>query len=111
MQMQKIVIEVPGHILGALHKTQAELGCQMKRLTAVRLYLSNDLSLEQAAELAGTSRWEFEDLLSENEIPISLINFEDYKKGLGIMVSALGLVKKATKKLHRESNGNSIFCQ
>jgi predicted HTH domain antitoxin len=85
MQMQKIEIEIPNHILGTLHQTQAEFGQQMKVLTAVRLYLSNDLSLEQAAELAGKSRWEFENLLSKNEIPISLINFEDYQKELGIM--------------------------
>jgi predicted HTH domain antitoxin len=85
MQMQKIEIEIPGHILGALHQTKAELGQQMKVLTAVRLYLSKDLSLEMAAELAGKSRWEFEDLLSKNEIPISLLDFVDYKKELDII--------------------------
>ncbi|UCH98806.1 MAG: UPF0175 family protein [Candidatus Aminicenantes bacterium] len=85
MQMQKIAIEIPNHILGALHKTREELGQQMKILAAVRLYLSNELSLEMAAEFAGKSRWEFEDLLSKNEIPISLINFDDYKKELDII--------------------------
>jgi predicted HTH domain antitoxin len=43
------------------------------------------LSLEMAAEFAGESRWEFEDLLSKNDIPISLINFDDYKKELDII--------------------------
>jgi len=85
MQMQKIVIEIPNHIFGALHKTREELGQQMKILAAVRLYLANDLSLEMAAEFAGKPRWEFEDLLSKNEIPISLINFDDYKKELDII--------------------------
>jgi predicted HTH domain antitoxin len=85
MQMQKIEIEIPIHIFGALHKSGEELGQQMKILAAVRLYLSNDLSLEMAAEFAGKSRWEFEDLLSKNEIPISLINFDDYKKELDII--------------------------
>lgn len=85
MQMQKIEIEIPNHIFGALHKTWEELDQQMKILAAVRLYLSNDLSLEMAAEFAGKSGWEFEDLLSKNEIPISLINFDDYKKELDII--------------------------
>ena len=85
MQMQKIEIEIPTHIFGTLHKTREEIGQQMKILAAVRLYLSNDLSLEMAAEFAGKSRWEFEDLLSKNEIPISLINIDDYKKELDII--------------------------
>jgi hypothetical protein len=63
MQTQKIEIEIPAHILGALHMTQSQLGQQMKMLTAVWLYLANDLSHEMAAELAGKPEWEFEDLM------------------------------------------------
>lgn len=39
MQTQKIEIEIPAHILGALHMTHSQLGQQMKMLTAVWLYL------------------------------------------------------------------------
>jgi predicted HTH domain antitoxin len=85
METQKIVIDIPDHVLGAMQKTREELIRQMKILTAVHLYLSNELSLEMAAEFAGKPKWDFEDLLAKNEIPISLINFDDYRKELDII--------------------------
>ena len=68
-----------------MHKTQDQLIQQMKILTAVNLYLGNELSLEMAAEFAGKTKWDFEDLLAKNEIPISLINIDDYQEEMEII--------------------------
>ena len=92
METQKIVIDIPDHVLGAMHKTREELIQQMKILTSVHLYLSTELSLEMAAEFAGKSKWDFEGLLAKNEIPISLINFDDYQKQLDIISSLCKLL-------------------
>lgn len=83
--MQKIEIEIPADFLDSLQKTKEEFIQQMKTLTAINLYLSNELSLEMAAEFAGISKWDFEDLLAKNKIPISLIVFNDYQKELDII--------------------------
>jgi predicted HTH domain antitoxin len=85
MEKQKIEIEIPVYIMEAIHKSNEELSRQMKTLTAVNLYLSEVLSLEMAAELAEKSKWEFEDFLAKNEIPISLIDFDDYQKELEVI--------------------------
>ncbi|MCK4764262.1 MAG: UPF0175 family protein [Candidatus Aminicenantes bacterium] len=85
MQTQKIEIEIPTHVMAAMHKSGDELIRQMKMLTAVNLYLSKELSLEMAADFAEKSKWEFEDILAKNEIPISLIDFDDYKNELKII--------------------------
>jgi len=83
MEKQKIEIEIPVYIMEAIHKSNDELSLQMKTLTAINLYLSEILSLEMAAELAEKSKWELENFLAKNKIPISLINFDDYQKELG----------------------------
>jgi predicted HTH domain antitoxin len=85
MEKQKIEIEIPVYIMEAIHKSDEELSMQMKMLTAVNLYLSEVLSLEMAAELAEKPKWEFEDFLAKNEIPISLIDFDDYQKELEVI--------------------------
>lgn len=85
MEKQKIEIEIPVYIMEAIHKSNEELSRQMKTLTAINLYLSEILSLEMAAELAEKSKREFEDFLAKNEIPISLINFDDYQKELEVI--------------------------
>jgi len=71
MEMQKIEIEVPIHIMTAMHKSREELIKQMKVFTAVNLYLTLELSLEMAAEFSGLTKWEFEKILAKNKVPIS----------------------------------------
>lgn len=85
METQKIEIEIPVHIMVAMHKSREELIEQMKIFTAVNLYLSLELSLEMAAEFSGQSKWEFEKILAKNKVPISLINSDDYKRELNVI--------------------------
>ena len=85
MEKQKIEIEIPGNIITSTRRTTEEFIRQMKTLTAVNLYLSNEISLEMAAEFSEKSKWEFEDFLAKNKIPISLIDFDDYKEELKVI--------------------------
>jgi predicted HTH domain antitoxin len=57
----------------------------MKRMLAIQFYLKKKLSLGKAARLAGVTKYEFETLLSENQLPISLLTKEDVMADLGKM--------------------------
>ena len=77
MNTQTITIDLPSDILLALNITETELKYNIKTSLAMRLYKMQKLTIGKAAQLSGLSRFEFETLLSENEIPISNLTFSD----------------------------------
>lgn len=77
MNTQPITIDLPSDILLALNETEAELKQGIKTSLAMRLYRLQKLTIGKAAQLSGLSRFEFETLLSENEIPISNLTLDD----------------------------------
>jgi predicted HTH domain antitoxin len=77
METQTITIEFPSDILLALNETEAELKQGIKTSLAMRLFRLQKLTIGKAAQLAGLPRFEFETLLSENEIPISNLTISD----------------------------------
>ncbi len=77
MNTQTIIIDLPSDILLALNITETELKYNIKTSLAMRLYKMQKLTIGKAAQLSGLSRFEFETLLSENEIPISNLTFSD----------------------------------
>ena len=77
MNTQSITIDFPSDILLALNETEAELKLRIKTSLAMRLYKLQKLTLGKAAQLSGLSRFEFETMLSENEIPISNLTIND----------------------------------
>jgi len=77
MNTQSITIDFPSDILLALNETEAELKQRIKTSLAMRLYKLQKLTLGKAAQLSGLSRFDFETLLSENEIPISNLTIDD----------------------------------
>jgi predicted HTH domain antitoxin len=77
MNTQPITIDLPSDILLALNETEAELKQGIRISLALRLYKLQKLTIGKAAQLAGLSRFEFETLLSENEIPISNLTIGD----------------------------------
>ena len=77
MNTQTITIEFPSDILLALNETEAELKERIKTSLAMRLYRLQKLTIGKAAQLSGLSRFEFETLLSENEIPISNLTINE----------------------------------
>jgi len=80
MAVKMIVIEtpVPEDIYLTLQASglfREALAVRSRRLLALRFYQDRVLSLGQAARLAGMSRWEFIDFLSENHVPV--IDYSD----------------------------------
>jgi predicted HTH domain antitoxin len=77
MNTQAITIDIPSDILLALNETETEFKQRIKISLAIRLYKLQKLTIGKAAQLSGMSRFEFETLLSENEIPISNLSLGD----------------------------------
>jgi len=77
MNTQSITIEFPSDILLALNETEGELKQNIRTSLAMRLYILQKLTIGKAAQLSGLSRFEFETLLSENQIPISNLTIDD----------------------------------
>ncbi|MCW5912224.1 MAG: UPF0175 family protein [Cyclobacteriaceae bacterium] len=77
MDTKTISIEFPPDILLALNESEAEFKKRVKVALAVRLYKLQKLTLGKSAQLAGMSRYEFENVLSENEVPISQLTLDD----------------------------------
>ena len=68
-----ITTQVPEDVYQTLQARgvfREQLGVQARQLLAMRLYRERALSLGQAARLAGSLRWDFIELLSENDIPV-----------------------------------------
>jgi predicted HTH domain antitoxin len=65
-----ITLDIPNNIHEALHVTPAEAEARLKLELAVALYAQNVLGLGKAAELAGMSRLDFNDVLAERSIPM-----------------------------------------
>ena len=82
MNTQTIKIDFPADILLALNETELELKKRIKISLAIRLYKLQKLTIGKASQIAGLSRLEFENILSENEIPISNLTIEDINQDI-----------------------------
>ena len=65
-----ITLDIPNNIHEALHVTPAEAEPRLKLELAVALYAQKLLSEGKAAELAGMSRLNLNDILAERGIPM-----------------------------------------
>jgi predicted HTH domain antitoxin len=70
-------LEFPSDILLALNEDELGLKKDIKLSYAIRLYQLQKLTIGKAAQLAGLSRLEFENILSDNQISISNLDYED----------------------------------
>lgn len=77
MSTQTISIDFPSDILLALNETESEIKQRIKISLAIRLYKLEKLTIGKAAQGSGLSRFQFETILSENEIPISNLTIDD----------------------------------
>jgi predicted HTH domain antitoxin len=77
-----ITIDFPADIYLALNTDETELKQNIKISLAVQLYQSQKLTIGKAAQLAGLSRLEFENLLAINKIPISNLTLDDVNKDI-----------------------------
>ncbi|MCF8362975.1 MAG: UPF0175 family protein [Prolixibacteraceae bacterium] len=77
MNTQEIKIDLPSDILLTLNETENELKQNIKISLAMRLYSQKRLTIGKAAQISGMSRFDFENLLADNNIPISNLSIED----------------------------------
>lgn len=77
MKTQTISIDLPADILLTLNETENELKKDIKHSLAVQLYIKGKLTIGKAAQLAELSKYDFECLLSESNIPISNLDLDD----------------------------------
>jgi predicted HTH domain antitoxin len=79
MQTKQLSIPISEDILIALNESEEELSRDMKIYTAIWLYIKGKLTIGKAAQLAGLSRYDFESLLSEQDVPISNLTLKEVK--------------------------------
>jgi predicted HTH domain antitoxin len=77
MNAQTIMIDFPSDILLTLNENENELKKEIKIALAIRLYKLQKLTIGKASQIAELSRYEFETLLSENDVPISNLTLTD----------------------------------
>jgi len=77
MTLQTINIDLPSDILLTINESENELKKRIKVSLAIQLYRQQKVTIGKASQIASVSRFEFETILSENEIPISNLDLED----------------------------------
>jgi len=77
MNTQTISIDLPSDILLTLNESETELKKDIKLSLAIQLYLKQKLTIGKDAQVAGLSRLDFETTLSEDNIPISNLDYND----------------------------------
>lgn len=82
MPKKELKIEVSLDIFTALNESESDLLNDMKLFTAINYYQNDKLSLGKAAQFAGLSKYDFENILSKHEITISKLNVDDIKADL-----------------------------
>ena len=82
MNTQSITIDIPSDIFLALNESESELKQGIKISLAIRLYRLQKLTIGKSAQLCGLSRFQFETILSENEVPISNLTCKDVLKDM-----------------------------
>ena len=86
MPKKELKIEVSSDIFTALNESESDLLNDMKLFTAINYYQNDKLSLGKAAQFAGLSKYDFENILSKHEITISKLNVDDIKADLQKLV-------------------------
>ncbi|MCB0522860.1 MAG: UPF0175 family protein [Lewinellaceae bacterium] len=77
MTLQTIHIDLPSDILLTLNESEKELKKRIKIALAIQLYIQQKVTIGKASQIADLSRLQFETVLSEYQIPISLLGVEE----------------------------------
>ncbi len=77
MALQNFVIDLPSDILLTLNLSEKELKQRIKHALAIQLYTQLKVTIGKATQIAELSRFEFETMLAENNVPISTLELED----------------------------------
>jgi predicted HTH domain antitoxin len=85
MTVKALEINLPSDLFIALNKSEEELKKEMRVFTAMKFYETGKLTLGKAAQFAGIPRWEFENVLAVNNIPVSNLQYEEVTEDLNRM--------------------------
>ena len=77
MTLHTINIDLPADILLTLNESEEELKKRIKISLAIQLYAQQKVTIGKAAQIAEMPRLQFETLLSEYNVPISLLELDD----------------------------------
>ncbi len=77
MQKREIKLQFPSDILLTLNQSEDELVSTIRASFAIMLYQHEKLTIGKATQIADLSRYEFENLLVANGVPISNLNISD----------------------------------
>ena len=80
MRNQTITIELSQNDLNSFHDAEKQPDEEIKLWAAVGLFQTGKVSIGKAASIAGLSRFDFENFLADNNIPISNLTAEDIEK-------------------------------
>jgi len=68
---QTLSVEIPESIMLSLKIPDSELKERLKVELAIRLYQKSILGFGKARELAGLNKWQFQEILSKEDIPLN----------------------------------------
>jgi predicted HTH domain antitoxin len=76
MKNISIPVEIPSELMLVLNENEEELKSHFQAAIALMLFQEGKLTVGQAVQLSGLTRYEFEKTLTKNNIPISNISIE-----------------------------------
>ncbi len=65
-----VTLEIPEDLIHRLQADRAQAEAQLHLELAIALYREGKLPTGRAAEIAGMTRWEFEDTLRRRQVPM-----------------------------------------
>lgn len=77
MTLHKFSIDLPSDILLTINESEEDLREKIKISLAIQLYIQEKVTLGKATQISGLSRYQFETVLSENNISISNLSLKD----------------------------------
>ena len=69
--MEALSVEIPEGISLSIKIPESELKARLKIELAIRLYQKGILGFGKARELAGLNKWQFQEILAKENIPLN----------------------------------------
>jgi predicted HTH domain antitoxin len=82
---QTVTLHLPETVSWVIQSSDIDIEHDVRVALGMKYYLDQRISIGKAAELAGMDRIDFETYLSEHQVPISLLTYDDIMKDLDNM--------------------------
>lgn len=79
--MEALSVEIPESITLSIKIPESELKTRLKIELAIRLYQKGILGFGKARELAGLNKWQFQEILAKEKVPLNY-DFEELERDL-----------------------------